>query len=163
MALLFLDLDGVINGSSFDYEPIEKQFNYETYVPELVRNINYIIDRYKMDVVISSSWRIARTREELEILLKGIGLVANIHGVTEHDNQPRHKQIWDYLNKHKVWNNNYIIIDDDDDAFHDYHAYGFKTDGEVGFDNKAMTEFLNRFTTFDQKFNVLLNKERNTL
>ena len=157
MTLLFLDLDGVVNGESFDYEPLEKQIENETYVPELVRNINYIIDRYKMDVVISSSWRIARTREQLETVLKGIGLVANIHGVTEHDNQPRHKQIWDYLNKHKVCNNNYIIIDDDSDAFHDYHAYCFQTDVTVGFDNKALTNFLNRFTMFDQKFNVLLN------
>lgn len=157
MTLLFLDLDGVVNGESFDYEPLEKQIENETYVPELVRNINYIIDRYKMDVVISSSWRIARTREQLETVLKGIGLVANIHGVTEHDNQPRHKQIWDYLNKHKIWNNDYIIIDDDSDAFHYYHAYGFQTDVTVGFDNKALTNFLNRFTMFDQKFNVLLN------
>lgn len=163
MALLFLDLDGVINGSSFDYEPIEKHIEHETYVPELVRNINYIIDRFKMDVVITSAWRVARTFDELKAVLDGIGLKANIVGVTEHDNQPRHKQIWDYLNKHKVWNNNYIVIDDEDDAFSDYHAYCFKTDTEVGFDNKALTKFLNNFIMFDQKFNVLLNKERNTL
>lgn len=163
MALLFLDLDGVINGSSFDYEPIEKHIEHETYVPELVRNINYIVDRFNMDVVITSSWRVARTFDELKSVLDGIGLKANIVGVTEHNNKRRCEQILDYLNDNEIYHDNYIVIDDEDDAFSDYHMYTFQTDTELGFDNKALTKFLNNFIMFDQKFNVLLNKERNTL
>lgn len=63
MNILFLDFDGVVNNSDLDTTLIRIPNTIEHYVEELASNVNKLINEFNFKVVISSAWRLNRTKE----------------------------------------------------------------------------------------------------
>lgn len=53
MSILFLDIDGVLNNE----QSLSESKNYDVILPELVENLNLILEACRPKIVISSSWR----------------------------------------------------------------------------------------------------------
>ena len=121
MKLIFLDIDGVLNDEKF-----YKNRRYNKFINNKYNNINYkkvklinnICDKTGAKVVISSSWRINMTVEELQELFvffhgkfEVIGKTP-MHGVLGN----RGIEINEFLDTYGKENvEGYVIIDDDTD------------------------------------------------
>jgi len=81
MKIIFLDIDGVLN-CDMTY-PNNREYPYNHFDPNLVSNLNMITKKTGANIVITSSWRINRTFEELKDILKNAGVTGSIIGVTE--------------------------------------------------------------------------------
>jgi len=82
MKILFLDFDGVINSSSWIRQVHEKRSNddwsfmsrnHEEFDPSLVQMICDLVNETQATVVVSSSWRILHTLEEINEFLIDAG------------------------------------------------------------------------------------------
>lgn len=86
MKIIFLDFDGVINSESwmvsrweeFDDETIHRNYPLYEFSPELVSNLNEIIDKTDAKIVVSSTWRKRRTIQELQGILSMIGVKGEV-------------------------------------------------------------------------------------
>jgi hypothetical protein len=76
---------------------------------EAVENLNYIIALTGAKVVITSTWRIYYTLDELINVFRERGFNGQIIGTTE-ILENRGDEIIDWLNNHKI--DNYVVIDD---------------------------------------------------
>lgn len=76
MRILFLDIDGVLNSSTFFQKMIDegKHHTNETLDPEAVRILNTIVSKTGCKIVISSSWRLCNTQQEITDTLWRFGL-----------------------------------------------------------------------------------------
>jgi len=85
MKVIFLDFDGVLNHENWyerRYKSIksgECEASTESDIdPESVENLNYIIRETGAKVVVSSTWRLGHTTEELGNILKECGFVGEV-------------------------------------------------------------------------------------
>ena len=79
MKIAFLDFDGVLNSLAFlrrDPGPLDRLD------PTALVLLNVLVQRSGADVVISSSWRLQRSLDELRRLLKQLGFIGNVGGCT---------------------------------------------------------------------------------
>ena len=130
--LMFLDIDGVLNSETFYKNKSEQElFKEEGYPlceidPSAIEKINKIIRQTKAKVVISSSWRLGRSIQNLQDIFNKKGFIGTIDDITPHlryignDNTvPRGCEIETYLNDNFEYdiktNIKYVIIDDDID------------------------------------------------
>ncbi len=75
MKVLFLDFDGVLNSAAFlAAEP----GRFDRLDPAAVARLNAIVGASGAKVVISSSWRVKRSLDELRALLAGLGFVGEV-------------------------------------------------------------------------------------
>ena len=178
--IIFLDIDGVIatNNSIYDlwkeymgekpttkFNEILKRKNlpfintsmkYWPFDRNCISNIHklqlYFHEQgYIVNYVISSTWRIGRTIEELKDLfnLKGLYLT-NIIGKTDrvrlHDS-PRGKEILQWLKDNDKENSIYMVIDDDinyDIIQYIDKKHCIKTEFKNGFNNKLLKETIEK-------------------
>lgn len=138
---LFLDLDGVINCSDENI-PLKyyRGSPIEAYCDHLVANINLVVKKYNMKIVISSAWRICKTFEYLCQILRSIGIKGDIIGVTDdiydkNCDTVRGNQIDRYVVAHNINENDYIILDDDRDMLWKQKKNFLHVNAETGFDN----------------------------
>ncbi len=118
-AVIFLDIDGVLNSSAyFDRIGVGRDglrlpaFSGDQIDPEAVGRLNEIVATTNARIVISSSWRLGHTLEELRELLAARGLVGNIIGVTPNlMTDARSEEIKKWIERHGA--TNYVILDDD--------------------------------------------------
>jgi hypothetical protein len=91
--------------------------------PQCVAVLNEITERSGAVLVVSSTWRIGRSIEQLEELLEGWGVKAQMVGVTPVlrrqigniiISESRGKEINAWLLSNENWND-FVILDDDDD------------------------------------------------
>ncbi len=110
MKILFLDIDGVVNtgpkpGIAFHWAD-----------PELVENLNSVINETGCFVVISSSWKIGETLDSLrKIFVEEFGIVDRFIGMTpDLWNVPRSKEIRQWLsdNAQKLGVERFAVVDD---------------------------------------------------
>jgi len=115
--IIFLDFDGVLN--AFDEPRILSE--------KCVSAFNYLLEQTDADVVVSSTWRVLRSIEELRLILETAGFKypERIIGVTPIAYKDRKKlnillgvrrgrEIEAWLKEHpKV--KNFVILDDDTD------------------------------------------------
>ena len=83
--LIFLDIDGVLNSEEWYIERQSKDYSYsylDEFSPNLIRNFNKLIDKTGASVVISSTWRMSRSIDELKQLFESLGIRGNIIGKT---------------------------------------------------------------------------------
>ena len=74
MNVLVLDFDGVVNNDSsieqntcYIINPTDLETSYIHYfVPQLIRNIKQLCDKFDFKIVISSTWRIDFSIEEMK-------------------------------------------------------------------------------------------------
>jgi len=148
MNIIFLDIDGVlVTRNSVKYQFLHQpQSDIIRFSRRAVNNLNKLIKWTGARIVISSTWRLLYTLDELIVKFKEQGIKGEIisttsiiHYVVE-DDTPRGKKITDWLvDRSDV--DQYVIIDDD--ALADciqYHPYncvntsykdGFASDGKL--------------------------------
>ena len=116
MKVLFLDFDGVLNGSDYlthlEYDgPLGVAVELD---PKAVVKLNTIVGSTGADIVISSTWRLLHPLDELEQILVARKFVypEKILGVTPcHSDRGRGGEIQAWLHDHS-WDE-YAVVDDD--------------------------------------------------
>jgi hypothetical protein len=100
MRVIFTDLDGVLN-------PHWKK----NWSKSAVLIYNQICHEYDLKPVISSTWRINHTKEQLQNIFDEQGIEVEIYDYTPHlEQQNRGLEIKEWLKNNKV--DNYVVIDD---------------------------------------------------
>lgn len=136
MKIIFLDIDGVLNNELFYRKRHQLNFvGYPEYPmsefdTQCIESLNYLIEKTGAKVVISSTWRIGRTIEELQELLNSVGFKGEIISKTPSmrhldENCLRGNEIlkWIKDNRELIGQEyhefeNYVIFDDDSDMLY---------------------------------------------
>lgn len=113
--LVFLDIDGVLNSRRSTYA-FSSTHRLD---PVAMSLLNELLRITGADVVISSTWRLGRTLDQLFATLTHEGFAGNIIGKTPHLGDFRGQEIDQWLETYK-WDHNdpdykYVIFDDDRD------------------------------------------------
>ncbi|MFO0710499.1 MAG: HAD domain-containing protein [Sandaracinus sp.] len=122
MRVVFLDFDGVLNAVSDDSSPALGELWSAAWLDRgLVERLATIVDRSSAVVVISSSWRQRRTREELAEMLASHGLRGEVLDVTprlpkppEGERRVRAAEIEAWLDAHDPVEG-FVVLDDEPD------------------------------------------------
>ena len=125
MNIIFLDIDGVLNHELW-YEKLHttlSPYNLSKLTKEekdidkdKILLLNEFCEETKSKVVISSTWRIGRTIEELKEMFLRIGATFEIIDKTgKCCSGIRGVEIYNWINKNPEKEINYVIFDDDSD------------------------------------------------
>ena len=152
MKVIFLDIDGVLNSENWyrrrskevEMDAVQAQYPFYEFDPLAIKVLNRIVKETGAKVVVSSTWRLGKTVEELQVLLKNVGFEGEVIDKTASFRRgfegirytlPRGCEIeywldqkgfqrinWsretqqEYIDKSEV--KNYIILDDDSDMLY---------------------------------------------
>jgi hypothetical protein len=109
--VLFLDVDGVLNSATTRPDPDRPGFA-AWLDPVHLAPLNRVLVATAARIVISSSWRVGRSVDDLRTLLGNFGVTAPVVGMTPVLAQrPRAEEIAAWLEEHPVAA--YAIVDDD--------------------------------------------------
>ena len=157
MKVIFLDIDGVlVTRNSIKYQhlnyPDETSIRFSK---NAVKYLNKLIRLTKAKIVISSTWRLFHSLEDLQNIFKKQGVSGMIISTTSIEKAPieidipRGQKITDWLANHSEVEQ-YVIIDDDVQAdciqFHPYNCvetsykFGFSSEEKL----KEAIEILNK-------------------
>lgn len=126
MKVIFLDIDGVLNSANFFKKKHEETgltqggSRIESIDPDALRLLEQIIEETDAKIVVSSCWRIGRTTEELQGLLKGAGF-KHYDRIIDRTNKigsfatKRGDEIEEWLSRNSVQRGDVVILDDDSD------------------------------------------------
>ena len=147
MKIIFLDFDGVLNnlttrGPHPGTDPRFDPFN--------ISILNQIINESSAKIVITSSWRIDHTLEELRHLLGQVGVMGDIIDVTPNgapdpirgisNSSVRGHEIQAWLNGREDVTH-FVIIDDSDDMVHLMFKL-VQTDDIIGLEPRNVSQVL---------------------
>jgi hypothetical protein len=119
MKVIFLDIDGVLNNTSW----LLDQKNFDNFCPDNVKIFNYLVKRIDAKVVISSTWRL--DHRNLKKIFKDQGVNCDIVGFTPdlskqengiYRGVERGAEIWKWIldwGGEKI--DNFVILDDEND------------------------------------------------
>jgi len=178
MKIIFLDIDGVLNCEDWykkryeetDKDLVHSQYPFYEFDKGLVLNLNKIIKETGAKVVVSSTWRLGRTIEELQEILDRVGFEGEVIDKTGHMggvegytiprgceidfwldkkkfqriNWSREKQS-EYLEKSEV--KNYVILDDDSDMLYGQREHFIQTSWKTGLDEEATQRAIKTLNT----------------
>jgi predicted transcriptional regulator len=148
--VIFLDIDGVfvtmetIHQSYVDNGNRQMREDDRPYLKKAVENLNRIVQETGAKVVISSSWRITRTIDEMRRIFAKNGIVCDIIGFTANITDERYPdarrgaQIEDWLEFHPV--KGYVIIDDSTDMLLSQMDNFVKVNPTTGFIDECLVE-----------------------
>ena len=133
MKVIFLDIDGVlVTRNSIKYQYLN--FPDDTSIrfsKKAVKNLNKLIRLTEAKIVISSTWRLFHSLEELQNIFKKQSIkgevisTTSVERATVEEDIPRGQKITDWLGQHPEVEQ-YIIIDDDVQAdciqFHPFNC-----------------------------------------
>lgn len=143
--IIFLDFDGVLN-SQLWYTKTKGTRGRDDIDPNAVSYLNILIGKTNADVVVTSTWRLSRTIDELKSVLNRNGFIGNVIGVTkdlrmgdDSDCILRGNEIlqWIKANPEKIGcyysdYKKYVIFDDDSDMLYWQRNNFIQTDPYVG-------------------------------
>ncbi len=117
MKVVFLDFDGVLNNYGFLKQQPHRMDRLD---PAAVARLNAILERSGAKVVISSSWRIHHSLDELRQRLCEVGFAGEVIGRTpdiswEEYGDPfrgRAEEIQSWLEQHREPLESYVVLDD---------------------------------------------------
>ena len=148
MKLIFLDFDGVLNSQLyFKKRRAEKLAGHDLGVagdldPEAVGFLNEMIEKTGAKVVVSSTWRIGMTIEELQELLEKVGFKGEVVGITPDlrgGSVLRGNEILEWIKDNPAIvrgyysdYTDYVIFDGDSDMLYWQRNNYFQCDGYVG-------------------------------
>ena len=134
---IFLDIDGVLNTPS-EYG---KRINNNN-VDVLNKLINRLEEKYDIQIVVSSSWRLS---SGVNKIIRNAGVIARLKGVTENLGD-RSKEINSYISKNRLEPENCLVLDDEKDIVKNvickYYITNYKT-GVVEDDVKKILKLIN--------------------
>ena len=154
--IIFLDIDGVINSMSGLYMR-GGQSIMDLYV-EHIQVLKWILDKTDARIVISSTWRIGMTVEELKRMFYNYGLPSRyiIDKTPRFTGEQRGFEIKHWLDNCDVDVESFVVLDDDSDmdavrdnfvqTKHDYgltYVEGFKAVEMLNGKEKANEDFHN--------------------
>ncbi|QCD61113.1 HAD domain-containing protein [Tenacibaculum maritimum] len=158
MNILFLDIDGVLNSRQWHSSESCKVLGTSVkrfFDPVCVEYLNRIVNETETKVVISSSWRILRSLQNLQDLFKSIGFTGKIFGKTEdlsifEPDTPNLRGVeiknWTKDNqKHFKTPIKYIILDDEDDFLKEQKTFFFQTNSDIGLDTSTTEKIISFF------------------
>lgn len=137
---VFLDVDGVLNSSKWFHHVYQEKGNaarhpHDHLDPTAIKRFNRIIQETGAVIVISSTWRMGRTVEELQELLGMHRLKGQIVGKTPHfgfAGGVRGEEILDWLKQVNEQDAVFIAIDDDAYDMDPVKDKLVQTDNQVG-------------------------------
>jgi len=124
MKILFLDMDGVLNSNIFfkktelnqELRMHSDKWWAEMVDPKAVVFLNEILDRTGAKVVVSSTWRMVLTPEDLQRVLKERGFTGEIIGATpKGGGEIRGLKIQRWLDETDLDVESFVILDDSSD------------------------------------------------
>ena len=143
--IIFLDIDGVLNSQLFytSGRASERRIKIENDIdPVSVGFLNTLIKDTGAKVVVSSTWRLGRTIQELQSILEHNGFVGEVIGKTDSlrgEHCLRGNEILKWIKDNEAIigcsysdYTNYVIIDDDSDMLYWQRNNLFLTDGYCG-------------------------------
>lgn len=146
MKVIFLDIDGVLNNATCNY--IDVEFGRFGRTREFIDRkcvdiLNRITDETGAVIVVSSTWRIGQSLEDLINLFKQIGITGKVIGKTDRLQEPyslRGNEIYKWIDDNievSRWDfKEYVIIDDDSDMLLWQLNHFVHTDGQIGLTDK---------------------------
>src|SRR5258708_3844439 len=117
MKILFLDFDGVLNSNEW-FSSLERggrSTKVEQIDPAAVARLNRIVDASAAKIVVSSSWRLGHSVEELQQILEERGFRGEVVGRTPDLNIVRGLEILAWLSAQAEVPESYCILDDSND------------------------------------------------
>lgn len=120
MKIIFLDIDGVLNSEQF-FKALyrDKNYAFKEFCPIACSNlIEILVEIPDVKIVVSSTWRIGRTIQELEdILFNNAGVPrGTVIGKTSEVRNRRGAQIEDWIKEEtNPVAERFVILDDDSD------------------------------------------------
>lgn len=122
--IVFLDFDGVLNHAKWFHAqaglwnsgPIMRDEDH--FDPRAVDRLNNLIDRTEAVVVVSSTWRLHLTVDELANLLQRVGFRGKVFGKTPELPTDRGLEIQAWLELHARPDPHFVILDDNADMAH---------------------------------------------
>lgn len=166
--LIFLDIDGVLNNEeTFVRRRKEYDADREAYLEKLkdsdfredsdidknlVEELNKIIRATGASIVVSSSWRIGRTVEELQRLLTRNGCIGKVIDRTGRSSHGiRGLEIQEWIDVHKEYHiSNFIILDDDADMEH-LHSFLIRHNFKYGLTPKLRNIAISRLKSIKSR------------
>jgi hypothetical protein len=129
MNVIFLDIDGVLNSSTHGYGNHENPDFIEYAIFQLKR----IVKDGNASIIISSSWRVGSSLEEMQCIFNKYQLGDYIIGLTPRINnyRGRHEEIKSYIKHADYPISNFVILDDDSDMDGLFRNF-IKTDAQYG-------------------------------
>ena len=120
MKVIFLDIDGVlVTRNSIKYQHLNYPEETEImFSKKAVKNLNKLTRLTKSKIVVTSTWRLFHSLEELQKIFKKQGVKGEIISTTSierapiEEDIPRGKKISDWLEQYPDVRQ-YVIIDDD--------------------------------------------------
>ena len=151
--IIFLDFDGVVE--TIYWEQDENgvwNFNVHKYDREQLNNkqaigwLNELYSKVPYDIVVSSSWRVGMTIEELQNLITNSGFNPEIKviGATPRLYLQRGLEIQKWIDDNN-FTGKFIIIDDDSDMCHLLPLL-VRTDCQLGFTIQRLSKIPKTFT-----------------
>lgn len=141
MKVLFLDIDGVLNNR----ETFKTKSLYQALEPDLIQRINTVVSATKCHIVISSSWRIAHSLDDLKQLLTSSGLLDVVIGVTPRLDK-REQEICQWLLDNPEVKQ-YAIVDDDVEDLQNVIDYVVQTSIDTGILDQQVKQLINLLST----------------
>jgi len=143
--IIFLDIDGVLNTQQY---AIQSEERMDAINPVSVSILNKMLEVSGAQVVVSSSWRMCFSIEELTVILQNKGLRYPILDYTPVlDSGVRGQEIskWIDTNKdHGLWFNEYLILDDDSDMLYWQRENFVHTPNDTGLTPNIAYRAINR-------------------
>lgn len=156
MNIIFLDVDGVLNNADDSDYHVHNGGCY-FYSPKCVSLLNQITDVTGAKIVVSSTWRLGKTVEQLQIKFKEMGITGEVIDKTcqlNHLDGYRGNEIikWvkdnEDLTGHFYYNlKSYVIIDDDSDMLLWQKDNFVHTDGQKGLTQADAYDAINILNT----------------
>lgn len=117
-AVVFLDMDGVISTPRARMAQAHRKRNEDRWIDEVgVRHLNRICQAGEAQIVVSSTWRLGRTRLQFAALLRRHHFLGSLHEdwrTVELKGRPRGEEVREWVARHPEVTR-YIILDDDAD------------------------------------------------
>lgn len=148
MKIIFLDFDGVLNSSKFmhaEYNAGRGGGLIDKLDSEAVNVLNEVVKRTNAKIVVSSTWRLGRTRPELQAILNRSGFVGVVIDKTGTEpDRERGNQIQKWLDDNKDFYDieSFVIVDDCSDMAHLMHRLV-----QTRFEDGLTPEYVERIIT----------------
>lgn len=118
--VIFLDIDGVLNNKKWlgaAHFNRTEDYNLKQLEPRAIHLLNELVAATGAKVVVSSSWRILHSKDELEKFLKAKGFAHSLMDYTPNSkthNGCRGDEIQEWLSEHPEVSS-FVILDDNSD------------------------------------------------
>jgi len=147
MKVVYLDIDGVLNDSEFldslrglDSKPFTRMWWLDMLDPQRVTILNELVAP-DVKFVLSTSWAMRHTPEQMQSLLDERGFVGDVIGSTPRkmSSSRGHEILWDLVERKPT---HYVVLDDMDLSTWEFASHWVQTDGLTLEDVERATRIL---------------------